>query len=115
MSLPLRITWPPSAVRKPPTVRRIVVLPQPDGPRRVTSSASATSRSMPRTPSPLRYSFVIPTSCSLVLLGIVPLLSYFILKPAARASAPANLRKTVRRTMVGITRMTANTAPAVDG
>ncbi len=43
------------------------------------------------------------------------LLAYFILKPAARASAPANRRKTVRRTMVGSTRMTANTAPAVDG
>jgi hypothetical protein len=43
------------------------------------------------------------------------LLAYFILKPAARASAPANFRKTVRSTMVGSTRMTAKTAPAVDG
>ena len=45
-------SWPWSSIRpdvgssKPPIIRRVVVLPQPDGPRRLKNSPSRTSRSM---------------------------------------------------------------------
>src|SRR5438128_5951438 len=45
---PTRIS-PPSGARKPATRRRVVVLPQPDGPSRATSSPGRTMRSRPTT------------------------------------------------------------------
>src|SRR5258705_6506049 len=45
---PTRIS-PPSGVRKPATRRRVVVLPQPEGPSRATSSPGCTVRSRPAT------------------------------------------------------------------
>src|SRR3984893_18508567 len=45
---PTRIS-PASGARKPATSRRVVVLPQPDGPSRATSSPGRTARSRPAT------------------------------------------------------------------
>ena len=42
-------TSPRSGERKPATTRRVVVLPQPDGPSNATSSPGFTSRSSPST------------------------------------------------------------------
>ena len=47
MSLPSTRTDPVSAVSKPATMRRAVVLPQPDGPSSATSSPGAISMDSP--------------------------------------------------------------------
>ena len=44
MSTPSKMTLPVSAVSKPPMMRRVVVLPQPLGPSRVTKEFSFTER-----------------------------------------------------------------------
>ncbi len=41
---PIRI-WPELGVSNPAIIRRIVVLPQPDGPRKETNSPESTARS----------------------------------------------------------------------
>ena len=56
MSWPSKITFPLSARSKPPMIRRVVVLPQPLGPSRVTKVFSFTERfksSNTRVPSKL--------------------------------------------------------------
>src|SRR5260370_37237792 len=47
MSAPATVIWPTSASSSPPSRRSVVVLPQPDGPSKATSSPAWTVRSSP--------------------------------------------------------------------
>src|SRR5215831_830054 len=63
---PMRIS-PPLASSSPAIMRRMVDLPQPEGPTSTTNSSCATSRSMPRTASiaPNRLLSALSTSCAM--------------------------------------------------
>ena len=45
MSTPLTVIVPPVGISKPAIIRRVVVLPQPDGPRNDTNSPRSAARS----------------------------------------------------------------------
>src|SRR5258707_11594869 len=47
MSAPATVIWPASASSSPASSRSVVVLPQPDGPSKATSSPACTVRSSP--------------------------------------------------------------------
>ncbi|CAO0831638.1 hypothetical protein SMICM17S_10575 [Streptomyces microflavus] len=46
---PLNLIWPPTGLRRPERVRRVVVLPAPLVPMRVTTSPASTLKEMPLT------------------------------------------------------------------
>src|SRR5262249_13588412 len=53
-SPPATCAWPPSGTMRVDSIRRVVVLPAPFGPRKPKISPPATDRSMPRTASTVR-------------------------------------------------------------
>src|SRR6267378_392449 len=57
-------TSPASGATKPATVRRVVVLPQPEGPRRVKNSPGATSSDTPSSARVAPYRFSRPRSAT---------------------------------------------------
>src|SRR5688572_28560348 len=69
-------TSPASGRSKPPIIRSVVVLPQPDPPTRLTSSPGRTSRESPSTATAPPNRFVRPRSEMRMLLGelLLPLL-----------------------------------------
>src|SRR3954470_5532012 len=74
MSTPSKAMRPASASAKPAMQRRVVVLPQPDGPSSDSSSASPISRLRPPTAlAPVPYRFVSPSIRTTVIARPMPL------------------------------------------
>ncbi|MNU01161.1 hypothetical protein D3C72_2444800 [compost metagenome] len=67
MSLPSTRISPEVTLRKPAIMRRTVLLPQPEGPRSVSSEPLGTLRSRSRTASKLWYFLVNCLSCRVLL------------------------------------------------
>ena len=62
MSLPSIVIWPVVGCSKPAIIRRVVVLPQPDGPRNETNSPRSAARLKSRTAATSPNIFWMPVS-----------------------------------------------------
>ena len=62
MSRPFMRTVPASAVSSPARIRKVVVFPEPDGPRSEKNSPGATSRSMPASAVTAPWRLTMPAS-----------------------------------------------------